>query len=83
MLAFSKRGNQMRKKERINIVEYLYHMEARLEEAVRDCAYRYIRREIDEVELLEEMIAKIRLKAFQEFSNDILRILELTEEEDT
>lgn len=70
----------MRKQERINIVEYLYHMEARLEEAVRDCSYRYIRRDVDEVELLEESIAKTRLKAFQEFSNDICRILKLTEE---
>ena len=71
----------MRKQERINIVEYLYHMEQRLENAVTDCAYRYIRRDIDEVELLEEMIAKTRLKAFQEFSSDILRILELTEKQ--
>lgn len=72
----------MRKKERISIIEYFYHMEARLEDAVRDCAYRYIRRDLDSVDLLEEIIAKERLNAFRDFSFDVLRILDMLEKED-
>ena len=71
----------MRKKEAISIVEYFYQKEARLEEAVRDCAYRYIRRDLDSVELLEEIIAKEHLNAFREISADVLRILDLCEKQ--
>lgn len=71
----------MNKREHLSIVEYLYHMETRLENAVTDCSYRYIRRDLDSIELLEEIIAKERLQAFKEFSNDIIRILNLTEKE--
>ena len=73
----------MRRRDRINIVEYLYHMEARLEDAVRDCSYRYIRRDLDSVELLEEIIANENLKLFKGIRDDFCRILQLSEEEDT
>ena len=70
----------MCKKESISIAQYLYNMEERLENAVKDCSYRYIRRDLDSVELLEEIIAKERLQAFREFSFDIRRILKINEE---
>lgn len=69
----------MRKKENLSIAEYLYLKELRLEDAYKLCQYRYIRRDLDEVELLEEIIAKVRLEAFKEFSFDIRRILKLSE----
>lgn len=71
----------MRKKEAISLVEYFYHKEARLEEAVRDCALRYIRREVDSVDLLEEIIAKEHLNAFREISSEVLRILDMLEKQ--
>lgn len=67
----------MNKKESISLVEYFYCKQARLEEAVRDCSYRYIRRDLDSVELLEEIIAKEHLNAFNEVMNDVLNILQL------
>lgn len=70
----------MRKHEAVTIVKYLYHMEERLEDAVKDCSYRYVRRDLDSIDLLEEIIAKERLNAFKEFSYDILTILKLTEQ---
>lgn len=72
----------MRKGEAISIVQYFYYMEQRLENAVRDCSYRFVRRDLDSVDLLEEIIAKERLNAFREFSADVLRILKLNEEID-
>lgn len=71
----------MRKKEALSIVEYFYHMQARLENAVTDCAYRYIRRDVDSVELLEEIIAKERLTMFNEVMRDVLNILQLCEKQ--
>lgn len=71
----------MRKKERISIVEYFYHMQARLEAAVTDCSFRYIRREFDSIDHLEEIIAKERLKMFNETMFDVLNILELCEKQ--
>ena len=70
----------MNKRELISIMQYLYNMEERLENAVKDCSYRYIRRDLDSVELLEEIIAKERLQAFKEFSFDIRRILRINED---
>lgn len=70
----------MNKGEFISINQYLYNMEERLENVVKDCSYRYIRRDLDSVELLEEIIAKERLQAFKEFSFDIRRILRINED---
>lgn len=39
----------MRKKEAISLVQYLYNMDCRLEEAVKDCNYRYVRRDLDSI----------------------------------
>ncbi|MCD7723052.1 MAG: hypothetical protein LUH82_03760 [Clostridiales bacterium] len=69
----------MRKGEIISLVEYFYHQQARLEAAVRDCGYRYIRRDLDSVDLLEEIIAKERLIEFNRVMADVLRILEICE----
>lgn len=71
----------MRKNESISIIKYFYHMQARLENAVTDCSYRYIRNDLDSVELLEEIIAKENLKLFNGIMYDILHILKLTEED--
>lgn len=71
----------MRRKEALSIVEYFYQMQARLESAVTDCSYRYIRRDLDSVELLEEIIAKERLTMFNEVMRDVLNILQLCEKQ--
>ena len=68
----------MRKRESIEIVQYLLFMESRLENAVKDCNYRYVRRDLDSIDLLEEIIAIENKKLFETISGDILRILHLT-----
>lgn len=67
----------MRKQEIISLVVYLYNMEERLENAVKDCSYRYVRRDLDSLDLLEEIIAKERLNCFRDVSADILHILHI------
>lgn len=67
----------MRKQKIISLVGYLYNMEERLENAVKDCSYRYVRRDLDSLDLLEEIIAKERLNCFRDISSDILHILHL------
>lgn len=71
----------MRKQEIINLVQYLYNAEERLENAVKDCSYRYVRRDLDSLDLLEEIIAKERLNCFRDISADILYILHLNAED--
>lgn len=71
----------MRKQEKISLVEYLYNMQERLENAVKDCSYRYVRRDLDSLDLLEEIIAKERLNCFMDISADILHILKMNGEE--
>lgn len=68
----------MRKNEAVEIVQYLLFMESRLENAVKDCNYRYVRRDLDSIDLLEEIIAIENKKLFETISGDILRILHLT-----
>lgn len=67
----------MRKQEAIGIVKYLYFMQSRLDEAVRDCNYRYVRRDLDSIDLLEEIIALENKKLFEQVTQDILHILNL------
>lgn len=67
----------MRKQEAIGIVKYLYFMQSRLDEAVRDCNYRYVRRDLDSIDLLEEIIAIENKKLFEQVTQDILHILNL------
>lgn len=67
----------MRKKEAISLVQYLYNMDCRLEDAVKDCNYRYVRRDLDSIDLLEEIISIENKKLFEQISGDILRILRL------
>ena len=69
----------MRRREAISIVEYFYCMQQRLENTVNNCSYRCIRRDLDRVELLEEIIAKEHLKLFNIVMQDVLNILKLTE----
>ncbi len=71
----------MKKQEAVNLVKYLYFVESRLTAAVDDCCIRYLRRELDSVDLLEEIIAKERLKFFYELEEDIVRILKMTTED--
>ena len=68
----------MKKQEAVNIVKYLYFLEARLSSDVDDTVLRYLRRELDSVDLLEEIIAKERLKLFYEIEADLIKILQLT-----
>lgn len=72
----------MKKRESIDLVKYLYFMESRLLQGVEDCSYRYVRRELDSVDLLEEIIAKERLKFFYEIENSIIKILHMYYEGD-
>ena len=67
----------MRKQEAIGIVKYLYFMQSRLDDAVRDCNYRYVRRDLDSIDLLEEIIAIENKKLFEQVTQDILHILNL------
>lgn len=67
----------MRKQEAISLVKYLYFMQCRLDEAVKDCNYRYVRRELDSIDLLEEIIAIENKKLFEQITGDILHILHL------
>ena len=71
----------MRKQEHISLMQYFYNMQIRLENAVKDCSYRYIRRDLDSIDLLEEIIAKERLNAFNDIMFDILTILKLNGEQ--
>lgn len=68
---------KMTKNEKISLVKYLYFMQSRLDQAVIDCSYRYIRRDLDSVDLLEEIIAKENKKLFEQVTDDILRILSI------
>lgn len=52
-------------------------MQSRLDEAVRDCNYRYVRRDLDSIDLLEEIIALENKKLFEQVTQDILHILNL------
>ncbi len=65
------------KSERDLISKYLYFAEERFIEAVKLTEYRYTRRELDSIDLLEEIIAKERLQAFQDIKFDIVRLLKL------
>lgn len=67
----------MKKQEAINIVKWIYFTEERLEQAVKDTEYRFVRRDLDSVDLLEEIIAKENLKFFREIQFDLLRIIGL------
>lgn len=71
----------MKKQETINIIKYLYYLESRLQADVDDYSYKFIRRELDEVDLLEEIIAKARLKLFYQIEEDLTKILKLSAEE--
>lgn len=67
----------MTTKEKDKLLAYLYIVEDRLEAAYKDCNYRYVRRELDSVDLLEEIIALERLNAFKDFKADVLKLLNL------
>lgn len=73
----------MKKKEAISLLQWMYVTEERLTNVVSATEYRFIRRELDEVDLLEEIIAKSNLKFFQAMERDILRIIGLSVEEDS
>lgn len=67
----------MTTKEKDKLLAYLYICEDRLEAAYKDCNYRYVRRDLDSVDLLEEIIALERLNAFKDFKADVLKLLNL------
>lgn len=45
-----------------------------------DCSYRFVRRDLDCIDLLEEILAKENLRQFKAISADILRILKLNDD---
>lgn len=51
----------------------------RLDSAISDCSYRFVRRDLDELDLLEEILAHNTYKAFKQFAGDIMRILNLAD----
>ena len=65
----------MRKNEAISVLSYLYNMESKLNYVVECTEYRFVRRELDEVDLLEEIIAKANYKMFLQIEHDLLKIL--------
>lgn len=67
----------MNKSERDLISKYLYFAEERLIGAVRDCSYRYVRRDLDSIDLLEEILARNKLECFREFAYDVTKLLNL------
>lgn len=67
----------MRKKENISLMQYFYCAEERLEDAIKDCNYRYVRRDLDSIDLLEEIIARERLNCFKDIKADIQKILRI------
>lgn len=69
----------MTQKEKELLTEYLYNMDMRLDSAISDCSYRFVRRDLDELDLLEEILAHNTYKAFKQFSSDIVRILKLAD----
>lgn len=71
----------MRKQEKINLIRYLLQVDNRLESTLNDCEMRFVRRELDSVDLLEEIIAKENLKLFRAITNDILHIFNLQDGE--
>ena len=71
----------MKKRETISLIQYLFFHQSKLEQAVRDCHIRFTRRDLDSVDLLEEIIAKERLNEFNQVTEDILNILNLTDNE--
>lgn len=71
----------MKKIEGVRLIQYFYYTEQRLEDAVNANDYRFLRKELDSVDLLEEIIAKENLKLFRQVEYDILKILGLYNEE--
>ncbi len=71
------RGIEVTQKEVEKLYSYFYACEDRLEAAYKDCNYRYVRRDLDSVDLLEEIIALERLNAFKDFKADVLKLLNL------
>lgn len=69
----------MTQKEKELLTEYLYNMDMRLDSAISDCSYRFVRRDLDELDLLEEILAHNTYKAFKQFAGDIIRILNLAD----
>lgn len=71
----------LKKIEGIRLIQYFYYTEQRLEDSVNSSDYRFLRKELDSVDLLEEIIAKENLKLFRQVEYDILKILGLYNEE--
>ena len=71
----------MKKQEAVNLIKWMYFTESRLESTLSDTEYRFVRRELDEVDLLEEILAKSNYKFFLQIERDILKIIGLSGEE--
>ena len=64
------------------LCKYFYEQSVRLDNAVKDCNYRYVRRDLDEVDLLEEIIAISNQKFFNQVVADICNILKFVSDDD-
>lgn len=67
----------MNQSEKDKLSAYFYMCEDRLTQAYKDCNYRYVRRDLDSIDLLEEIIALERLNAFVDFKTDVMQLLNL------
>lgn len=67
----------MTQAEKELLSEYFYNMDMRLDAAISDCSYRFVRRDLDELDLLEEILAHNTYKAFCQFANDVTSLLKL------
>lgn len=68
----------MRQKEIELLLRYYIHKEERLRMDITDYEDRYHLRKCDQVDHLESIIAITRYQAFQEFCNEIFRLLNLS-----
>lgn len=67
----------MRQREIQALLEYYINKEERLRMDITDYEDRYHLRKTDQVDHLESIIAITRYQAFQEFCNEVFRLLNL------
>lgn len=73
----------MKTKEKEILYNYIYHKDLRLTDDIVTYENRYRVRECDEVDHLESIIAITRKKAFDEFTLEIFKLLNIGPYEST
>ena len=62
------------------LFKYLYFKQNKLQSDVNEASDRAFRMSLDSVQLLEEIIAKERLRMFHEIESDIIKVIGLNRE---